>query len=370
VGTPARKIDNRSRQAFVRRSRHLLFNPETVKLELLLSPLSRLPISLEEGPAGEAVALLREDLKKRRLRRIQPNFYLSTGYGTVEGTTNIAVGFYDTHPLIRQMHKEFRRWLYNPEEILSTLRHEFGHAFCYAYKLYRRKDFRETFNVQGHFFNTYPVTNRYVERANPWSRDFVNPSGDHYAQKHPDDDFAETFCVWFTPRRNWRRMYRRYPGALRKLDYVDAIVKELRYTDPEMENDPTLLDEPINEMSLSLAQFLKANVGRYRRKAIGYIDPDLRRLFHKTPRRADTLRNFIPAEVFVKENRPFLMHRVCDWVREDPLVVKDLLDKCQHRAKELRLSLHKKERDGKLLELACYVSLRCALYHSTGSYLG
>jgi hypothetical protein len=354
----------------VRRSRHLLFGPKTVKLELLLSPLSRLPISVEDGPAGEAIALLREDLKRVRLDRIEPNFYLSAGYGTVEGTTNIAVGFYDTHPLIRQLHKEFRKWLYSPEDILATLRHEVGHAFCYAYKLYRRKDFRETFNVRGHFFHTYPVTNRYVERANPWSRDYVNPGGDHYAQKHPDDDFAETFCVWFTARRNWRRKYRLFPGALRKLDFVDSLVRELRRTDPELENDPSLLDEPISEMAMTLAQFLKANIRRYRREATGYVDGDLRRIFHKTPLRSDLQRNYLPAADFIREHHPFLIHRISRWVKVDPLAAKDLVDKYQHRAKELRLSLLKRERDNTLLELVSYLSQRCTLYQSSGSFLG
>jgi hypothetical protein len=355
----------------VRHSRRLLFGPKTTKLELLLTPLSRLPVSINDGPAGEAIAVLRDDLKRLKLNKIQPNFYLSAGYGTVEGTTNIAVGFYDTHPLLRELHKEYRRWCYAPEEILATLRHEVGHAFCYAYKLYRRRDFRETFNVRGHFFKTYPVTNRYVERANPWSRDFVNPSGDHYAQKHPDDDFAETFCEWFTSRRSWRKKYRLFPGALKKLKYVDELVRELRRTEPDFVNDPDLLDEPMSEYSITLAEFLKAtNIQRYRRGATGYVDGDLRRLFHKTPARVSLRQNYLPAGEYLKENRPFLMKRVAASTKSDPLVVKDLLDKCQHRAKELQLSLRKREREIKLVELAAYISQRCALYQATGSYFG
>jgi hypothetical protein len=355
----------------VRHSRRLLFGPKTVKLELLLSPISRLPLSISDGPAGDAIDILRDDLKRMKLDRIQPNFYLSTGYGTVEGTTNIAIGFYDTHPLIRELHKEYRRWSYSPEEILATLRHEIGHAFCYAYKLYRRKDFRETFNVRGHFFNTYPVTDRYVERANPWSRDFVNPSGDHYAQKHPDDDFAETFCEWFAPRRSWRKKYRRFPGAIKKLDYVDSLVRELHRKDPELVNDPALLDEPISGFSITLAEFLKAkNIQRYRHGATGYVDSDLRRLFHKTPTRVALQQNYLPADEYLRENRPLLMKRVVASTKVDPLTVKDLLDKCQHRAKELHLSLHKREREIKLIELAAYISHRSALYQATGSYFG
>jgi hypothetical protein len=355
----------------VRHSRSLLFGPKTVKLELLLTPLSRLPLTVGDGPVGDAIAILREDLKRLKLERIQPYFYLSTGYGTVEGTTNIAVGFYDAHPLIRELHKEYRRWLYTPEEILRTLRHEIGHAFCYAYKLYRRKDFRETFNVRGHFFHTYPLTNRYVERANPWSRDFVNPSGDHYAQKHPDDDFAETFAEWFTSRSTWRKKYHRFPGALKKLTYVEDMVHALRRHDPELENDPALLDEPISAYSITLAEFLKAtNIQRYRRGATGYVDGDLRRMFHKTPSRADWQQNYLPASEYLKENRPFLMKGVIASTKADPLVVKDLLDKCQHRARELQLSLRKRERETKLIEMAAYISQRCAMYQATGSYFG
>ena len=273
--------------------------------------------------------------------------------------------------LIRALHKEYRRWCYSKEEILATLRHEVGHAFCYAHKLYRRKDFRKTFNVRGHFFHTYPSTNRYVERANPWSRDYVNPGGDHYAQKHPDDDFAETFCEWFTSPRSWRKKYRRFPGALKKLKYVDDLVKDLRRKESELVNDPAVLDEPASELTITLAEFLKAkNIQRYRRGATGYVDSDLRRLFQKTPSRSYKKENYLSAVEYLKENRKFLAKGVITSTKADPLVVKDLLDKCQYRSKELRLLLRKREREVKLLELAAYISQRCTLYKTTGSYFG
>jgi hypothetical protein len=34
-----------------------------------------------------------------------------------------------------------------------------------------------------------------------------------YAQSHPDEDFAETFAVWLTPRSPWRARYRGWPRA-------------------------------------------------------------------------------------------------------------------------------------------------------------
>jgi hypothetical protein len=352
----------------VRTSRKLLFSPETEKLELLLTPLSRLGLTVQDGAAGEALAITREDLRRVGLRHLNPAFYLSTGYGTVEGTTNIAIGFYDAHPLIRELHKEYRKWLYSPEEIVATLRHEVGHAFCYAYKLYRRKDFRETFNVRGHFFRTYPVTNRYVERANPWSRDFVNPMGDHYAQKHPDDDFAETFCVWLTPRRNWRREYRLYPGALVKLAFVERVVRELRRTEPEIEQDDTLLDEPITEKQTILADFLHARTSHYRRLATGYVDTDLRKLFHKKSSRPSPIRHWIPAEDFLHELQPLITSRSALCAKGEPLVVKDFMEKCIARAHSLSLGLYREERERKTLDLSILVSIRCTLYASTNSF--
>ena len=44
-----------------------------------------------------------------------------------------------------------------------------------------------------------------------------------YAQSHPDEDFAETFAVWLTPRSNWRKRYAGWP-AWKKLQYVDELM--------------------------------------------------------------------------------------------------------------------------------------------------
>ncbi len=352
----------------MRHSRRLLFGPETRKLELLMTPLNRLELSLDDGPLGRALAVAREDLKRVRIKHLAPNFYLSTGYGTVEGTTNVALGFYDTHYLLRELHKEFRRWLYSPEELTSTVRHELGHAFCYAYKLYKRKDFRETFHVRGNFFRSYPATNRYVERANPWSRDYVNPLGDHYAQKHPDDDFAETFSVWLTPRLNWRRLYRRFPGALLKLQFVESVVQELHNKEPEGDGGTLPLDEPLAEVTATLAGFLKASPTRYRRRAQGYVDPDLRRMFTRASTRARVSPAHLPAGTLIKTNRPYILNRVSSWANVDSLVIQDFIEKCSERSQALDLLVRRDDRDSKLVEIVAYVSTHCAYYASTGHF--
>src|SRR4030067_225375 len=76
-------------------------------------------------------------------------------------------------------------------------RAEAGPPFNYAYKLYETAEWRELFGP----FNR-PYRERY--RPVPFDRNFVRHLEGWYAQKHPDEDFAETFAVWLTPRSRWR----------------------------------------------------------------------------------------------------------------------------------------------------------------------
>ena len=61
-------------------------------------------------------------------------------------------------------------------------------------------------------------------RPVPFSKNFVRHIEGWYAQKHPDEDFAETFAVWLTPRSPWRRQYKGWP-AMRKLRYVERMAR-------------------------------------------------------------------------------------------------------------------------------------------------
>jgi putative zinc-binding metallo-peptidase len=356
----------------MRRSRDLLFNTETQKLEWLLTPLNRLGLRLEGSLLEEPVRVAMADLRRAGIKKLEPFFYLSTGYGTVAGTTSIALGFYDCDSVLKELNRETRGFEYSFEDQVDLVRHELGHAFAYAYKLYRRKDFREIFNVRGNYFHTYPATNRYIERANPWSRNFVNPGGDHYAQKHPDDDFAETFSVWLRPRYNWRRTYRLYPGALRKLEFVDDIVHELRREEPAIEQKPYLF-EPLEEYTLTVRQFLKVSSTRpYRLKATGYIDSDLFELFWQSPSPRDLARrrrDYVLADNFIRKHKRNVVAQVSRWTGAEDQVVKDLLDKCRARADALDLWVRKDQREKKLVEFTSYVSYRCALYALNDKYL-
>jgi len=112
----------------MRRSRELLFNADTQKLELLLTPLNRLGLTMEGSYLAEAIRIALADLKRVRIKKLQPYFYLSTGYGTVAGTTSIALGFYDCNDLLKELNRELRGFEYSFNDVVNIVRHELGHA--------------------------------------------------------------------------------------------------------------------------------------------------------------------------------------------------------------------------------------------------
>ncbi len=108
----------------------------------------------------------------------------------------------------------------NEAEAMMYLRHEAGHAFNYAYRLYDKLSWRRLF---GRF--SKPYHNKY--QPHPFSVRFVHHIPGWYAQKHPDEDFAETFAVWLTPNSGWRERYAQTP-ALEKLLYVERVARQVR----------------------------------------------------------------------------------------------------------------------------------------------
>ena len=83
--------------------------------------------------------------------------------------------------------------------ILKLLRHEIGHAIDNYYGLRRKKHYRDIF---GKVSIPYKFGNYCYD---PKSHDFVIHLLEGYAQKHPAEDFAETFAVWLDSKSNWKK---------------------------------------------------------------------------------------------------------------------------------------------------------------------
>jgi hypothetical protein len=172
----------------------------------------------------------------------------------------------------------------------------------------------------------------------PASRDYVLSLDNWYAQSHPVEDFAETFAVWLKPRSRWRRDYAGWP-ALRKLEYVDALMRELAGRRPPVTNRERV--DPLSSLSLTLRQFYRAKTSLYGGDDRSLYDRDLLRLFSDDP--ADRQRP--GAAVFLRESRDELRRGVARWTGQHPFVVDQVLGDMMLRCRERRLRLRHSRRE-------------------------
>ena len=341
--------------------RKLLFNRDTKKLEVLTTPGNRLGLTLRTSLVHQQIVKLLARLKRRGIK-LRPRFYLGEDWGCVSGTANIEIGFYDADPLLKELNKEIRGWKHVTREVDYLLRHETGHAFCYAYRLYKNKEFRNTFGVKGKFFDTYPATDRF--KPHPWSRDFVNPNRDHYAQKHPDEDFAETFGVWLSLPSNWKKVYRSRKGALAKLRFVEDIVGRYGDKPPLVSLDPVNLDVPVEAISRTVAEVLGAPLTRYRKKATGFIDPHLKKIGRYRVRSNDP--GSIPLADVITARRKFIIEALVRNTKVRSAQASFLIHKMQTRSRTLNLYVPIARMDKCLIDIVSLATTLATRFASKG----
>src|SRR5579864_9070237 len=189
--------------------------------ELLKVRFCDLKLSIERSPLARHVRRLYQDLERRGLP-VRPHMWLSEEWFSPDGVPGIAVPFYLAHPRLERLERRIMGEAEggNTRLLRRILRHEAGHALDNAYRLRRRRRWREVFGPA-----SLPYPARYRARAG--SRRYVHHLGEWYAQAHPTEDFAETFAVWLTPRSGWRKSYAGWP-ALHKLQAVDELMASVR----------------------------------------------------------------------------------------------------------------------------------------------
>lgn len=264
------------------------------------------------------------ELSQRDIR-FRPHFWLSSEWFVPDDVPGVAIPFYLAHP--RLMELENRQMLEveggNPEWCMRLLRHEVGHAIDNAYRLYRKRKWRQAF---GRASQPYPE----YYQPRPYSRRFVLHLDHWYAQSHPTEDFAETFAVWLTPGSAWRKRYAGWP-ALKKLECVDELMRDIAGEEPRVISRERV--EPLYRLSTTLREHYAEKRARYGVEYPNFYDKDLRRLFteDREPGAGET------AARFLRRVRPEIRKRVARWTGEYQYtidqVLLDMIDRCQ----ELRL---------------------------------
>ena len=281
-----------------------------------------------EGTALERrVDRLYDELLRAGLR-FRPYVWLSTDWFTPDGHTGFAVPFYLAHPRLTRL--ELRRMLEveggTETSCMRVLRHEAGHALDTAYRLHFKKDWRETF---GSYSRPYPE----LYRPKPGSRRFVLHLEGWYAQAHPAEDFAETFAVWLKPRSTWRRRYREWPVALRKLEYVDGLMREISGSAPRVRSRARL--EPVSQLTMTLGEYYSKKTQRYGVNWSDAYDRDLERLFSSDPRYLSRP----SAAAYLRGIRGEIRETVAEWTGTHSYTIDQVLQEMIERCRELRMRL-------------------------------
>ena len=332
-------------------------NWETVRYELLSSRICDLGLSVRSPRLAPFTKQLTRDLEAKKLR-FRPSFYLSDSWGCPDRVPVIGMPFYLADERLVRIEEEQTGEVEDARSMLMLLRHEAAHAFNYAYRLWERPEWSETF---GSFHEPY----RDVFQPNPRSRNFVQHITTHqygptYAQKHPDEDFAETFAVVLTPRSGWRKKYGRWP-VFSKLKLAERLMKEIGPKPPAVRTG--VLVRPVEELTMTLAEHYGERAERFRAAAQGYVDDRLHEVF--PPVHGEGL----PLAAVIRKHRQRLVDTMTRWsgVREEDAAA--IVAKLEERAEALGLQLQARRREAALMDLASMATAVALDYAYTGQLL-
>ena len=314
-------------------------SPEQPK-SLLDTRICDLGLAIEGSAVEKFVQQLYRELEQKKILKFRPPCYLTDEWGCPSGEPVIGIPFYLARPDLAQIERE-NNDLESDREIMMYLRHEAGHALNYAYKLHRTPEWKQIFG---------PYRRPYRENYRPvlFSKDYVRYLPGWYAQKHPDEDFAETFAVWMTPRSGWRKRYRGW-GAMTKLRYMDRIARELGNADPlRKRGEP---DITTGEMEMTVGDFYRNSTDQIPLLEVTQ-DGDLAAVFSASKKGG----NAQPAATFLREHRKTIVDHIARWTAMQRPMVKRFMEALEKRSAELGLMIDRRKQAEYLSEITVFAT--------------
>jgi hypothetical protein len=314
--------------------------------QLLGRPIAELGLRVQGSQVERWSEQLYAELQAKGLV-FRPPVYLTDEWGCPSEVPIIGVPFFHADPRLERIEREFVVELEEEQDPMRIMRHEAGHAFNYAYELYKRPEWRRVFGPYSR-----PYRDRF--RVDPFSRAHVRHILGWYAQKHPDEDFAETFAVWLTPDLDWSALYRGWP-ALRKLEYVDRVMGEVGKR-PVPLPAPQPEHMPVEVMRGTLEEHYQTWTEHLPIEDETHFDADLRNLFGSTDQEGEE------AAEFIRRHRRELVGRIAYWTGETGSAVRQFVDHLAGRARVLGLHAG----DGrKLVDLTAFATAVMMNYRYT-----
>jgi hypothetical protein len=321
-------------------------------------PIRQLGLAIPGTALEPILADFEAELAAHGIHRLRPRFYLSTEWGVPFETIAIAIPFYLASPELAELHAERTGMIEGADraDILRYLRHEMGHVVSYAYRLYERPEWIQAFGAI-----TQPYEEEY--RPEPWSTRHVHHLPGWYAQKHPDEDWAETFAVWMTPGRDWRADYAEWPQALAKLELCERLMAEVKDRWPDVTTEE--LDEHVDDIEYTVAEFYDDVAGPTTGEFPAGLDGALRAIFADVPNAGVTR----SASSLIVGHARLLARAVFTWTGHFPESTRDLLQHLASRADALRLDYPEPHERQVLVALTAFVTSLAMNHVHRGTYM-
>ena len=333
-------VRNKPKKAVTKKLYHWARWPKDKLLDMRICDLG---LRIAGSPLEPRVQQLYRELEQRDLV-FRPHFWLSDEWYCPDDIPGVAIPFFLSHPRLRRLELESvmeveggtRDWC------MRLLRHETAHALLNAYRLHERRDWRRVF---GRPNAAYPDT--YLPK--PYSKRFVLNLPNWYAQAHPHEDWAETFAVWLRPKSDWRRRYRSWP-AIKKLEYIDGLMREIRDKRPRLRN---LREEcPAEKMRTTLRDYYADKIARYGFDSPEFFDRDLQKLFSSDP---EHVRNE-KASRYIRRTHNDVIDIVERWTAEYKYRINEVLKEMARRCDKLGLRVAREEQEMKP-ELVAFLTM-------------
>jgi len=325
--------------------------------ELLNLRMCDLKLRIEGTYLERCIQKLYQELNSRGII-FKPLCYLGDEWFSPDDVPAISIPFYLAHPRLKQLEKKIMLEVEGDSETdcMKLLRHETGHALCHAFRLPQRRRWRTIFGIPTSEFNDF-------YHYQPYSKSYVRHLENWYAQSHPEEDFAETFAVWFTPNLDWKKQYQGWP-AFKKLEYVDQLMQELKGKTPQNYRR----EKPFQIQSLRrrLRTHYEQRRKFYAEDDPAFFDSDLKHIFMS---RTSSPSPSMAASRFLRQERKLLLNIIPFWTRERKFTVNRLIKKLALRCDELKLVVspdHAKTR----MEISAYLTALVANYLFTGKFKG
>ncbi len=314
--------------------------------------VSELGLRVEGSPVEKYVQQLYHELEGRGFKKFRPVCYLTDEWGCPDQQPVLGIPFYLADPKLRKLESAVDK-LEDERQIMMYMRHEAGHVFNYAYRLYTTPEWRRLF---GPFYRAYRDDYTPV----PFSKKFVRHIEGWYAQKHPDEDFAETFAVWLTPRSPWRRQYKGWP-AMQKLRYVERVSRAVADVEPIVNTGE--VDITPEDISDTVAQFYERAAQERQARIDLALDAHLGKIFLDRKRKESK-----PAADIVSRHKPELIDNITYWTGVQRPIIRGLIESICRNCERMKLWGELGEEPRYLVEVTALATVLAMNYLTRGRF--